>query len=80
MNVCDLAIKFTSNASYIDLREWVRVGPTLPRLFCVAPDIAQERRIQRVAKARLTSTPGVVLCTTIEVLLNELGPLAPIWL
>ena len=36
--------------------------------------------MQRVAQARLTHTPGLVLWTTTEVLLNEHGPLAPIWL
>ena len=52
----------------------------LPVLVCVAPDIAQERRMQRVAQARLSSPPGLVMWTTTEVLLNEQGPLAPIWL
>jgi len=80
MNVRDLAVKFTSYAQYIASRKWARERSTLPRLFCVAPDIAQERRMQRVAQARLTPTPGVVLRTTTEVLLKELGPLAPIWL
>jgi hypothetical protein len=80
MNVRDLAVKFTSYAQCIASREWAREHSTLPRLFCVAPDIAQERRMQRVAQARLTPTPGVVLWTTTEVLLHERGPLAPIWL
>ena len=80
MNVRDLAVKFTSYAHYIASHEWARERSTLPRIFCVAPDIAQERRMQRVAQARLTPTPGVVLWTTTEVLLHERGPLAPIWL
>ncbi len=80
MNVRDLAIKFTSYAHYIASREWARERSMLPVLLCVAPDIAQERRMQRVVQARLTHTPGVVVWTTTEVLLNELGPLAPIWL
>ena len=80
MNVRDLAIKFASYAQYIASREWAREWSTLPRLFCVAPDIAQERRMQRVAQARLTPTHGLVLWTTTEGLLNEHGPLAPIWL
>ncbi len=80
MNVRDLAIKFTSYAQYIASREWARERSTLPRLFCVAPDIAQEQRIQRVAQARLTHTPGLVLWTTTEVLLQGEGPAAPIWL
>lgn len=42
-------------------------------------DIAQERRVQRVAQAKLARIPGLVLWTTTEVLLNERGPLAPIW-
>jgi predicted transcriptional regulator len=80
MNVRDLAIKFTSYAHYIASREWAREHSMLPVLLCVAPDIEQVRRMQRVAQARLTHTPGVVVWTTTGVLLNEQGPLAPIWL
>jgi protein involved in plasmid replication-relaxation len=80
MNVRDLAVKFTSYASYITSREWARDRSMLPVLICVAPEIAQERRMQRVAQARLTSPAGLVVWTTTEVLLNEQGPLAPIWL
>jgi predicted transcriptional regulator len=80
MNVRDLAIKFTSYAHYIASREWARERPMLPVLLCVAPDIAQERRMHRVAQARLTHTPGFMMWTTTEVLLSELSPLAPIWL
>ena len=37
--------------------------------------------MHRVAQARLMHTPGVVVVwTTTEVLLNEHGPLASIWL
>ena len=36
--------------------------------------------MQRVALARLTSPAGLMVWTTTEVLLNEQGPLAPIWL
>lgn len=36
--------------------------------------------MQRVAEARLTHTPGLVLRTTTEELLREQGLLAPIWL
>ena len=80
MNVRDLAVKFTSYAHYIASREWAREHSMLPVLVCVAPDIAQERRMQRVAQARLTQFAGLVVWTTTEVLLNEHGPLAPIWL
>jgi predicted transcriptional regulator len=80
MNVRDLAIKFTSYASYIASREWARECSMLPVLVCVAPDIAQERRMQRVAHARLKSTSGLVVRTTTSVLLDEQGPMAPIWL
>ncbi len=52
----------------------------MPLLVCDAPDIAQERRMQRVAQPTLSHLPGVELWTTTEVLLNEQGPLAPIWL
>ena len=80
MNVRDLTIKFTSYAHYVASREWTRECSMLPVLVCVAPDIAQERRMQRVAQARLTSPPGLMVWTTTRVLLDEQGPLAPIWL
>ena len=80
MNARDLAVKFTSYASYIASREWARERSMLPVLVCVAPDIAQERRMHRVALARLSSPPGLVMWTTTEVLLNKQGPHAPIWL
>ena len=80
MNVRDLAVKFTSYEYYIASREWARECSMLPMLVCVAPDIAQERRMQRVAQARLRSTSGLVVWTTTSVLLDEQGPLAPIWL
>jgi hypothetical protein len=51
MNVRDLAIKFTSYASYIATREWTIEHSMLPVLICVAPDIAQEKRMQRVVPA-----------------------------
>lgn len=71
MNVCDLAIKFTSYASYIVSYECAREDSMPPMLVCVAPDIVQERRMQRVALARLTSSPGVAVWMTAGVLLNE---------
>ena len=76
MNVRDLAVKFTSYAHYIASREWAIEHSMLPVLVCVA----QERRVQRVAQTRLTQSAGLVVWTTTEVLLNEHGPLAPIWL
>ena len=66
MNARDLAVKFTSYAHSIDSREWAREDARLPRLLCVAPDIAQERRMHRMAQARLTSPPGLVIWTTTE--------------
>jgi hypothetical protein len=80
MNVRDLAIKFTSYSHYLASREWTRDYSRIPALICVAPDIAQERRMQRVAQARLAHATGFELWTATEVLLNEHGPLAPIWL
>jgi Replication-relaxation len=79
MNVRDLSIKFSSYANYVATREWARESARLPTLLCIAPDIAQERRIQRVAQARLTFPSILAVWTTTEVLLNEHGPLAPIW-
>jgi hypothetical protein len=78
MNVRDLTIKFTSYAHYIASREWAREHSMLPVLVCVAPDIVQERRVQRVAQARLTQSAGLVVWTTTEVLFNEHGLLSPI--
>jgi hypothetical protein len=80
MNARDLAIKFTSYAHYITLREWARERSLLPLLLCVAPDIAQERRMQRVAQATFTRTHGLGLWTTTEVLLHKQGSLSAIWL
>ena len=80
MNVRDLAVKFTSYAHYIASREWAREHSMLPVLICVAPDIAQERRMQRVAQARLTHASWIGGVDNHRVLLNEHGPLAPIWL
>ena len=80
MNVRDLVIKFTSYAQYIASREWVREHSMLPMLICVAPDISQERRMQRVAQDRLTQSAGLLVWTTTEVMLNEYGLLSPIWL
>jgi hypothetical protein len=80
MNARDLATKFISYAQYIDSREWAREWSTLPWLVCIAPDIAQERRVQRVAQANLAHNLGMVVWTTTEVLLRDRGPLAPIWL
>jgi hypothetical protein len=80
MNVRDLAVKFTSYAHYIASREWAREDSMLPALVCVAPDIAQERRVQRVAQDRLLQSPGLEVWTTTEVLFHEHGPLSPIWI
>jgi hypothetical protein len=80
MNGRDLAIKFASYAHYLASREWARESLQLPAFVCVAPDIAQERRLQRGAQARLAPVRGFGLWTTTEVLMKESGPLAPIWL
>jgi predicted transcriptional regulator len=80
MNVRDLSIKCTAYAHFVTSREWAREDARVPRLFCIAPDIAQEKRIQRVTQVRLTQASGLLVWTTTEVLLNEYGPLAPIWL
>src|SRR5260221_5741660 len=79
MNVRDLVIKCTSYAHYIASREWARDSLRLPGLLCVAPDIAQERRVERVAQATLTATPGLVFWATTAGMLKTHVPLAPIW-
>jgi len=80
MNARDLAVKFTSYAQYVASREWARERTVLPVLLCVAPDIAQEQRMHRVAQARLAGTPGLVMHSTTASLLSAQGPLAAIWL
>jgi predicted transcriptional regulator len=80
MNARDLTVKFTSYAHYLASREWGREHATLPMLVCVAPDIAQEQRIVRVAQATLAQRPGLVLVTTTATFQMEYGPLAAIWL
>jgi hypothetical protein len=79
MNARDLAIKFTSYGHYLASREWAREFSRIPALVCVAPDIAQERRMLRVAQARLAPIRGFEMWTATEVLFYEHGPLAPIW-
>lgn len=76
----DLATKCQTYAHYISSREWAKECSTLPLLLCVTPDVAQERRVQRVAQASLILTPGLLIWTTTEVLLNRYGPIASIWL
>ena len=79
MNVRDLVVKFSSYAHSVASHEWAREFSRLPLLVCVAPELAQERRIQRVAQARLAHMTMPVLRATTAVLLQEHGPLAPIW-
>ncbi len=79
MNVRDLAVKFRSYAHYLASREWASERTAAPGLLVVAPEVAQERRMQRVAQAVLAHVSGLVIWTTTEVLLHEHGPLAPIW-
>ncbi len=79
MNARDLAVKFTAYAHYIASREWAREGAKPPWLLCVVPELAQERRMQRVAQASFASSAGLVIWTTTAVLLHEHEPLAPIW-
>lgn len=79
MNARDLGVMFASYAQYLASREWVYEHSALPRLVCVAPDFAQEKRMHRVAQAGLAHIRGVEVWTVTEVLLHEHGPLAPIW-
>lgn len=80
MNARDLTIKFTSYAHYIASREWASEESRPPFLVCVAPDIAQERRILCVAQAMLAPALRLVVWTTTEELLVRFGSLAPVWL
>jgi hypothetical protein len=80
MNARDLSIKFQSYGHYIASRKWAREDSRLPFLVCVAPDIAQERRMQREAQTKLVDISGLVMWTTTEVMLAQYNPLASIWL
>jgi hypothetical protein len=80
MNARDLAVKFNAYQQYISSREWARERSSLPRLLSVAPDIAQERRMHRVAQGSVTHPPELAMWTTTEVLLKAHGPIAPIWM
>ena len=73
MNVLDLTIRFASYAHYLASREWAKECSMQPALVCVAPDIAQERRVQRVAQARLIQCTRLEVWTTTEVLFPEHG-------
>ncbi len=79
MNVRDLVVKFSSYAQFVASRQWAREFSRLPLLVCVAPELAQERRIQRVAQVRFEHMPMPDPRTTTPALLQEQGPLAPIW-
>ncbi len=78
MNARDLAVKFASYAQYLASREWANKHSALPKLVHVVPDIAQERRMHRVAQTRLANIRGVEVLTTTEKLLNETEPHGPI--
>ena len=79
MNARDLAVKFASYAQYVASREWANEHSAVPWLVCIVPDIAQERRLHRVAQSRLMHFQGVEVWTTTEGLLNKHGPHALIW-
>ena len=76
MNAGDLAVKFDAYRHFVASQELARDLMSLPRLLCVAPDIAQERRIHRVAQGRRTQPLGPAMWTTTEVLLKAHGPIA----
>jgi hypothetical protein len=80
MNTRDLAVKFDAYRHYVSSGEWAQERSSLPRLLCIAPDIAQERRMHRVVLGRLTHAVGPAVWTTTEVLLKANGPIAPIWM
>ena len=53
MNTRDLALKFDAYGHFVSSGEWAREHASLPRLLCVVPDMAQERRMKRVVQATL---------------------------
>jgi hypothetical protein len=80
MNARDLAVKFASYAQYVASREWAKEQSMIPMLVCVIPDIAQERRMQRIARTKLAYLHRLEVWTATGTLLNEYGSLAPIWM
>src|SRR5258708_32023694 len=69
--------KFDAYRHTVSSGEWVQERSRLPKLLRVVPDIAQERRMHRVAQGRLTPPPEPSVWTTTEVLLKATGPIAP---
>lgn len=80
MNERDLRAKFASYAYYLASREWVKERTPLPLLLCVTPDVGQEQRLARVARALVKVTSGLTISTTTARLLDAQGPLTPIWM
>jgi DNA-binding IclR family transcriptional regulator len=75
----DLAIKFRTYGQYMASREWFKQETTLPLLLVVTPDQGQEMRIDRVAKATLTDSCGLIIRTTTLTRLRRQGLLGTIW-
>jgi DNA-binding MarR family transcriptional regulator len=74
-----LSSKFSTDAHYINTRQWRLDEDRLPLLLMVVPDPGQEQRVQRLAATILQDLPLQVLTTTVTRLERE-GPLAAIWL
>ena len=49
--------KFDAYRHTVSSGEWVQERSSLPKLLSVVPDIAQERRMHRVAEAQTNPTP-----------------------
>jgi DNA-binding MarR family transcriptional regulator len=79
MGARDLERKGATYATYLTSREWAREATTPPALVWVVSDIAQERRVIRVARALLAHVPALHLWTTTAGLLLTQSILAPIW-
>ncbi len=79
MNERDLQMKFVTYGAYLVAREWARGETISPALLCVAPDIAQEQVLTRVAQAKLVNRSEPFMYTTTASLLAREGILAPIW-
>lgn len=76
----NLQTKFATYAMYLASREWASSSPYVPALLCVAPDIAQERRLAQVATQLLTQVPSAFrFYTTTASLLATRGVLEPVW-
>ena len=79
MGVRDLESKCATYAAFLTSREWVQGSSLPPALLCVFPEIAQEQRFGKTARALLAHVSGIRLYTTTMPLFLLRGLTEPIW-